>query len=296
MSYGVVLSMAACGGASSDPGLEAWMRVKGMSYVAGGLTEAEEGPSPVVQDLSSPFKVARGAAVASFSGSLSPDGVTVLVGLRGDAGHWILPVSGGDPFQGIPSSFMGSASFAAAAPVGSQTLLARGVAADGRLGPVAQAALTITDAPGVTGALVISLEWDSEADLDLRVTAPDTRGMPVEIWTKRRLAIAKTPPGEPKPDAAEIATAGELDFDSNAQCVIDGRRQENVVWKQMPPSGAYAVRVDAFSLCGEVAARWRARAFLNGNLIGQSQGEMTDWDTRGDHGAGAGLGVLSFNL
>jgi len=272
------------------------MRMKGVSYVAGGLGEGEGAATPVVKDLSTPFKVARGAAAASLSGSLTPDGVTVLLGLRGDSGHWILAVSGGDPFQGIPSSFTGSASFAAAAPLGPQTVLARGVAADGTLGPVVQAALTIIDAPAVTGALVISLEWDTEADLDLRVTAPDTRGMPVEIWTKRRLSIAKTPPGEPKPDATEIAAAGELDFDSNAQCALDGRRQENVVWKQMPPAGTYTVRVDAASLCGEAAARWRASAYLNGSVIQQAQGEMTDWDTRGDHGAGAGLQVLTFNL
>ncbi len=102
--------------------------------------------------------------------------------------------------------------------------------------------------------------------------------------------------GAPKPDAAEIATAGELDFDSNEQCVIDGRRQENVVWKQAPPAGSYTVRVDAFSLCGEVAARWRVRVFLGGTLLGQARGQMTESDTRGDHVAGAGLTVLSFTL
>jgi hypothetical protein len=143
---------------------------------------------------------------------------------------------------------------------------------------------------------VIALDWDTEADLDLRVVGPDTRGNPVEIWTKRRLSTAKVPPVEPKPDATEIATAGELDFDSNQQCVIDGRRQENVVWKQTAPTGSYVVRVDAFSLCGEPTAHWRLRALRDGVQVHAVEGQMTDWDTRGDHGLGAGLTVLTFTL
>ena len=293
---GALGALLGCDGASSDPGLEAWMRIRGAQYVEGSLSEAPGAERPLVSGLSPLFDVARRAPAVSLAGTVSEEATGVLVGLRGDRGHWILRPTGADLVNQFPSSFAGVASFSAETPLGAQVLLARGVARDGTVGPVAQAALSITDAPAATGALVVSLDWDSESDLDLRVIAPDTRGNPIEIWTKRRLSTGKVPPGEPKPDAAEIAMAGELDFDSNAQCVIDGRRQENITWKQAPPVGAYTVRVDAFSLCGEASARWRVRAFLGGALVGQAQGQMTDWDTRGDHAAGAGLTVLSFNL
>ena len=55
-----------------------------------------------------------------------------------------------------------------------------------------------------------------------------------------------------------------LDFDSNAQCVIDGRRAENLIIKQSPPKGAYTVRVDTANMCAVSAARWHLRVLRDG--------------------------------
>ena len=93
-----------------------------------------------------------------------------------------------------------------------------------------------------------------------------------------------------------MAAAGSLDFDSNAGCVIDGRRQENIVYTQPPPPGDYTVRVDASSLCGQVDAQWRVTArTADGTLQGFAQWEATDADTRGSHGAGAGRLAFTFH-
>jgi hypothetical protein len=94
-----------------------------------------------------------------------------------------------------------------------------------------------------------------------------------------------------------------LDFDSNGNCTIDGRRQENVVFPtgSTPPSGEYTVLVDAASLCGQFDAQWVVTAnvydaYGNATLIGFAQWEATDADTRGPHTAGSGRLAFTFTI
>ena len=79
-----------------------------------------------------------------------------------------------------------------------------------------------------TGDVQVTLEWNSDADLDLAVTDP----------TGERIAFGNTGP---------TATGGELDVDSNIGCTDDGSI-ENIFW---PPSGApagdYLVEVTGFT-------------------------------------------------
>ena len=109
--------------------------------------------------------------------------------------------------------------------------------------------------------------------------------------------VPGTPPLAGADLTAAIAAAGKLDFDSNANCVIDGRRQEDVVFAEGPPPGDYTVRVDAFSLCGQVDAQWQATAALgDGTPAGSARWEATDADTRGSHNAGAGRTAFTFHI
>jgi hypothetical protein len=116
------------------------------------------------------------------------------------------------------------------------------------------------------------------------------------VWTGNPSSYV-APPGEPS-DAAAAAAAGRLDFDSNAQCIIDGRREENVVWTMtgLPASGAYAVLVDAFSLCAATTAHWKVDVFAEGMAMQHAEGTVTDADTRGAHVAGSGTRALQFAL
>ncbi|HEY7371406.1 MAG TPA: hypothetical protein VIF57_04450, partial [Polyangia bacterium] len=91
-------------------------------------------------------------------------------------------------------------------------------------------------------------------------------------------------------------SGGILDFDSNAGCVIDGRRAENVVWQAAPPAGTYLVRVNTTSLCGASAARWNVRAILAGAEIAASQGTSLTGDTRFSKGPGSGVQALTFDV
>ncbi|MFL5305643.1 MAG: hypothetical protein ACJ8F1_10530 [Polyangia bacterium] len=291
-----------CGGASADPGLTAYLRLSGAQYVPGELTPQSDATAPLVTGVNLlTTKVAPGLQNLPLSGDVR-NGSSVLVGLVGDAGHWIVPATIAD-FQ-MPGDFLFQTkmSLSPELPVGKQTLLLRGVDARGVVGPAQQLDLDVSPAVP-TGALVISLSWDTEADLDLHVLAPNRTdpSTPIEIWSKAPVGlpphVAGTPPLTGADLTAAVAAAGKLDFDSNANCIIDGRRQEDVVFAEGPPPGDYTVRVDAFSLCGQPDAQWQVSAALgDGTPAGSARWEATDTDTRGSHNAGAGRTAFTFHI
>ena len=140
---------------------------------------------------------------------------------------------------------------------------------------------------------MVSLEWDTQADLDLHLTIPAADGGVEEIWSRKPSGV---PRGTPGATVADGLASGYLDYDSNAQCVLDGRQQENIVFPDKAPLGNYIARVDTFSLCGEATARWRLRIFVDGvELPSQAYGQSTEADTRLPHGQGAGVQAMVFN-
>jgi hypothetical protein len=272
------------------------LRLAGAQFVSGEIDSADYSPTPTVERVDSQNNtVYPGITGKSIGGAVGPGATAVLIGLKGDNGHWILPVQSQDQTSPGDFVFSAKASFSPAVPTGPATILYRAVSALEEIGPPREQALDIK-ASAAQGALVISLDWDSEADLDLRVTAPDAQGNEVEIWSRNKSSLARPAPGDPPATADEIAAAGFLDFDSNSQCQIDGRLQENVIWKTKPAQtlSLYTVRVDAFSMCGEALAHWRVRVLLDGQEVAQAAGQVGDADTRFDHGPGAGLLALEF--
>ena len=205
---------AGCGGASADPGLAAYLRLSGAQYVPGGLSPQSDATAPLVTSVNLlTTKVAPGLQNLPLSGDVH-NGSSVLVGLAGDTGHWIVPATVAD-FQ-MPGDFLFQTkmSLSPEVPPGKQTLLLRGVDAQGIVGPAQQLDLDVSPAVP-TGALVISLVWDTEADLDLHVLAPNPidPSTPIEIWSK-------APVGLP-PHVAGTATADGRGPDRRRR----GRRQ-----------------------------------------------------------------------
>src|SRR5207244_13617059 len=126
----------------------------------------------------------------------------------------------------------------------------------------------------------------------LRIQTPGTPAAPpIDVWTKHRVALPPLGPADPPYTDDQVKDVGQLDYDSNANCVIDSLLQENVVFTQASPSdkaapsGTYEVRVDVTSLCGQATARWHAYAIANGSdVLGEAYGQATDIDTQGRHG------------
>jgi hypothetical protein len=279
-----------CGAASSDPGLTAALQVAGAQFVPGAPPATGDGPAVRALDFADAV-VTAGAHDRPLLGKLDPTATAVAIGLDGDRGYWIaLAAPPGTDAPTLPT-FDLRVAFAARLAVGPRTLVAHAVDARRHFGPATTQSLTVAAAAAPTGPLVVRLGWQGNADLDLHVIAPDG----VEIWSGHPSGY-QPPPPPALPDPAAAAMAAQLDADSNAGCVIDGRDQENVVWSHPPPSGHYIVRVDAPSLCGDALAAWRVDVVVGGAVTASATGEALGSDTRGDHRQGAGRTALEFDL
>jgi hypothetical protein len=301
-----VCAVIGCGGASADNGLGARLRLTNAQFVPGALQPSTDAAGPVALANLGVAKLYPGAQNIPLSGGVEA-GTSVLIGLADDAGHWIVPA----PLRDISVvdaeqyTFSTRMSLSPETPNGTEMLLVRGVDADGNVGPSDMHALTIAS-PAPPGAMVITLEWDTNADLDLHAVVPVDPGFPlppgvdpvpsVEVWSKAPLALPPSPLGYDKNDPA-VKGAGHLDFDSNSNCVIDGRRQESIVFANPPPAGQYIVRVDAFSMCGQASAQWKVSVTTpDGSVVNPATWQALDADTRGEHGIGAGRLAVDFSL
>jgi hypothetical protein len=291
------LALVACSGANPSSGQTALMHVQGAQFVAGAINTSSDSSSPVVSSISTQNNdLFPGVSGKSVSGSVGPGSTAVWLGLQDDIGYWVLPVQ--DVDQNTPGNFTfgAVASFSPRTPAGDAgnlNLVVRAADKDGNIGPAVLQPV-IMDAPQPAGALVISLDWDTHADLDLHVVLPAGDAGTTEIWSRKPSAL---PFGQSGATVDDGMAAGYLDFDSNSQCVIDGRDAENVIFPTTAPAGHYIVRVDTFSLCGEMTARWRLRVFTQAqsSAVLQAFGQSTDTDTRFPHGQGAGVQALSFD-
>jgi hypothetical protein len=298
LALGIVaggLLFGGCSGADPSAGQQAYFRIPGAQYIPGPIDITAHDPAPTVSAPSAAtLELFPGVANKKISGSAGPNSTAVLVGLQGDVGHWVVPVQDLDQNTVGNYTFSFSASFSPLTPAGDGgvvELIFRATTRDGQIGP-ALALPMIMDTPQIQGALVISLTWDTEADLDLHVDLPSDGDAGVnEIWSRKPSGL---PLGTVGATVDAGLQSGYLDFDSNSQCVIDGRRAENVIFPSTPPNGLYVVRVDTFSLCAEATARWCVRAFANGGVM-EACGQSTDIDTRFPHGQGAGLQALVFD-
>jgi len=295
-----------CGGASADNGLTARLRLTNAQFVPGALEPSMDATGPVAMANLGVGKFYPGIQNIPLSGEVEK-GTSVLVGLANDAGHWIVPAPLRDMsnLQVEQYTFSARMSLSPDTPTGMETLLVRGVDADGTIGPSDMHMLTVA-APAAAAPLVIRLEWDTNADLDLHAVVPVDPNITlppgvdpvdsVEVWAKSPLALPPSPLGYDKTDPA-VMGVGHLDVDSNSNCVIDGRRVENIIFADKPPAGHYTVRVDAFSMCGQASAQWKVSVLMNGeDYLNPATWQATDADTRGNHGIGAGRLAVDFDL
>jgi hypothetical protein len=328
----VATGAAACSNASSDPGLNALLRVAGtgscspsagqpscVQYVPGELTTEAAADSPIVRGISVTTNIVfPGVADRPLSGS-ARESSAVLIGLPGDIGHWIAPtgIRDTDVTDEVDYIFQTRFSLSPLLPLDppDRTLVFRAVDAAGQVGPPLSLPIKVIAQTSPIGVslegqpLVVSLVWDAEADLDLKVRMPnplfdpaDPKSQPtIDIWTKHRVALPVRGNSELPYTEDEVKDVGQLDYDSNANCVLDGLLQENLIFTQAPPSpkaappGTYEVRVDAASLCGQATARWHAYAIANGTDVrGEAYGQAIDIDTQGSHGPATGTLAFTF--
>lgn len=285
----VLLALAGCG-EPSDSGRDALMQVSGARHYPEDLKAPEGGPD-VVDLATSNTRVRAGVQSKSFSGLAVRGAQEIVLSFSGEGGYWRIPTGTLDTLNPDQVTFSAQLAFSPRLAAGHYDVAARALDEQGRAGPARTLGVDVLASAAPSGRLVISLSWDTQVDLDLHVVTPDD----VEIWA-RNINSYTPPPVGGIIDPGQVAAGGVLLYDSNAQCVLDGRRQEDVVWTQPPPSGHYVVRVDAFSLCAASGANWKVEALLDGAVIGQAWGSALEADTRGSHEKGAGVRALEFDI
>jgi hypothetical protein len=294
---GYAAGAVGCAGVTADPGLDAQVRVAGAQYYEGAMPSPASDVAVTAID-SNNNTIWAGQVGKALSGRVAGAGRAVAIGFPDDAGYWIIPAGAAD--LNIPDelTWAAKASFAETLAVGMHDLEVAAVDGAGRFGQPSTLTLAVRDRQlDITDTyLAVALKWDTESDLDLHVVLPGDP--PIIVWSGNINSYVPPAPGDPV-DPAAAAAGGILDADSNAQCQIDGRREENVVWRgptAIPPHGTYTVLVDTFSLCAATTAHWSADVFGAGDpaAMAHAEGTVGDGDTRGDHVASSGIQALTF--
>jgi hypothetical protein len=127
-----------------------------------------------------------------------------------------------------------------------------------------------------TGTVQVSLSFQPSQDLDLHLVEPSGE----EIFFGNLTSTA----------------GGTLDLDSNPNCAIDGRNNENITYPEgtAPPSGEYIVRVDFFESCDQGGATFSVVVNKNGQQSTfTGQFSATDADAGGE---GSGRQITRFTF
>jgi hypothetical protein len=251
-------SVSACGGGEPITlGLEEPLRVSGAQFVAGDLPgrkplTAEQltaGTQPKKPFPTSPEVAGRILTIHEtgfvVNGRASTDSHALGFQLEGfGSGYWLLPAGAPDPANNGELSYRATLSFGSSLEPGLQTLRVAAIDGEGRSGtqrevelcfrsPV-QDNLNACDPHIEPPALVVSLAWSNNADLDLRVIAADGSSI-----TQSQVN-------------GEAGTlGGALERDANSGCVLSGDPRENIVWQEQPKPGLYFVYVNLSDTCGE---------------------------------------------
>lgn len=191
-------------------------------------TARVNGELPVASDES-----VRPTVVANVNSWLTSNGSTFPMSFRysnvqGNLGGFYMQIEGANVYFNIPFTGTSNTSGIITLPIGLPTNVLQGnfkinfcvYDRTGRVSPQVSNAINVLRLG--TGALQISLSWDTATDQDLHVTDPSGN---LIYWR------SKTSP-----------TGGKLDRDD-----LDGYGPENIFWTENAPDGTYKVQVHDYT-------------------------------------------------
>ena len=265
--FALTLPLAACGGEPVTRGLTEPISVESAQFVAGDLPgraalsdeELIDGAKPVPPHVTS-YDLANqlilpGEPSKDVRGRTTTDALAVGIRIEGEGnGYWLVPTRLADPVNQGELGWDVRAAFKPGLTPGPKRLLLAAMGDRRQSGT--QTAVNICVANPIPDnnnvcdskrrppELVISLDWDSPVDLDLRVITPDGK----IVDAKHPSTALADEEGNVDPSAAGT---GLIDRDSNAGCGIDGWQRENLVFDTLPPSGSYLVYANLYDGCAE---------------------------------------------
>jgi hypothetical protein len=296
VGLGALLFVAGCSGAESSQGSDLGLRIRGAQLVGRELPEADGGPRVTLIDFRRSAVVAGESGIV-VSGRTEGTGYAVNVTLEGQRGYWIVPTGVEDPAVEGELTWSTALDFSRNLPPGEARLLVQASNERGRVGEPRGLSFDIeTDAP--QGALYIELSWDVDADVDLIVTDPNG----ISISSKNINSYEPPGPGQPRDPMDAYLQGCRLDVDSNANCLIDGRRREAAVWATAAPEGRYQLRVDLASPCGKSRVSYTIRVIQDAGgdqerVISESLGVLYPTDAlQTENGDGIGVWAAEFEF
>jgi hypothetical protein len=246
---------------SADRGYDLAIRVQGAQLMRTAFPTDRGGPSITIVDLRD-TRVGAGEAENPIFGRASMGTFAINVGFEGDAAYWSVPVGLPDEVNIGELQFRAVIDYARRLPPGPFQLLFQAVDGSGKPGAVRKAQLEIAD-PGPNAVLRFRLEWDAQVDADLVVQDPNG----ITIDAKNIASTTPPPPGAPSGPEDAYRNGGILDFDSNANCISDGLRRENIYWPREPPKGTYRVYATLSSTCGLTHTAFRMTVSYRGQSL-----------------------------
>lgn len=264
-----LLLTSGCGGEPTPSALGEPIHVRNGYFKEGALpgtaplADGEvppEGATYVTLVESANNVVRPGQAGKGASGRATASAGSVAVRLDDlGTGYWIVPTDVPDPAAAGELTWGMAIDFSREVAPGLHQLRFAAIDDAGGSGPVRPLNICVTspvpdnlnacDRTIPPPAAVFSLAWDTDVDLDLVLVAPNGK----IVDAKHPTTAAPTDAGV-APDAGD----GALDRDSNASCVLDGVRRENVVFQEKPEPGLYLVYASLFSACGLPSTRFTA--------------------------------------
>ncbi len=321
LAIGVV---AAAGSACSssvraDVGTGEPVQVSGGQFISGALpgsapapassaTEAADAAPPVLTPLSvtsvvfANSTIVSGIGGTSVSGLATSDTVAVDVQLENlGTGYWVVPMQGQDAQFPGQSDFGFSLSFNPTDSPGQTNLRVVAIGSDGAAGQQVDAPVCIGSRVPDNGhacspnhkvpQAVFTLTWNVDFDVDLHVITPGG----FDVNPKTLVTSEPYDGGLPAPQ-----TLGFIDRDSIGNCVIDGWREEDLVFQDAPPSGNYLVYAAPFASCGQEAVSFTFTIYepgSDGSLRSTftRSGELLANDATGGTSAGLFVAEKVFN-
>jgi hypothetical protein len=201
-------------------------------------------------------EIVSGISGTSVTGLAASDTVAVGVQLASlGTAYWVVPMQGPDAQFPGQSDFGFSVAFQSTDPSGPANMRLVGIDSNGRAGQEVDAPICIESRVPDNGhacfprhkvpQAVFTLTWDVDFDVDLHVITPGGYDVnPKTLVTSQPYDGGGSPP----------QTLGLIDRDSIGNCVIDGWREEDLVFQDAPPVGTYRVYAAPFASCGQTAA------------------------------------------
>ncbi len=240
-----------------------------------------------------------------FTGLVTDRAQAVAARLSGvGSGYWTFPVGVADPQTPGAHTWDASVDFAPSLSPGLHPLRLVALDAQGLAGRQRDLQLCVADpleglrACGVDAPLpaaAIVLTWSTDVDLDLHVRTPAGKDVSPK-HPSTALGDGTTPV------VVDPARDGVMSRDSNAGCVVDGLRREQLVWAAYPTQGRYQLRANLAAACGQPSVTFTMSVYVaqgsgadarmvprfsRGGVLGATYDETP---------AGAGLLVTDFDF